>query len=267
MISEEVKKQPIYYGLIILLLFIAMVSLPSTALLTKIFGENDYRFLSPFVFRPIFVAGFIIFAVKIGLGKYFITKPTLKSLIFVLPVLIIAINNFPFFSYFSNKLAINSNRFEIGYILATFMIVFSEEIVFRLIILPLTAIKLKTSRFYQVKVVAVSSAIFALTHIVNLFGGAGFVSVLLQVLYSFGLGAGLNLIMIKTGNIFIATGVHLIYNLGGSILTYGLVYGMMWTVGQIILTTIIAVIFGLIIIFMIFNTKNEEITQTFNLES
>ena len=158
---------------------------------------------------------------------------------------------------------INSDRFEIGYILATFMIVFSEEIVFRLIILPLTAIKLKTSRFYQVKVVAISSAIFALTHIVNLFGGAGFVSVLLQVLYSFGLGAGLNLIMIKTGNIFIATGVHLIYNLGGSLLTYGLFFGVMWTVGQIILTAIVAVILGLIIILMIFKTKNEEITQRF----
>lgn len=262
-LADSVRKQPIYYLLIVVLFFIGMAFLPAESILTAIFSKGDYKYLSYFLFRPIFTAGFIIFSVKCGFSSIYTHKFSPKKLLFVLPIFIIAINNFPFFSYFNGNFTILVEDFQIGYLLAVLMIVISEEVVFRGIVFPLLLIKLKNDKHRYIKSLILSALIFAFVHIFNIFAGGNVVYNLLQVLYSFAIGAVLSFLMVKTGNILVPILIHYVYNLGGMLSTFSLTYGYVFSTGQIILTAVVAVILGLILVyFIIFKTKEEEILES-----
>jgi len=262
-LKDSVRKQPIYYLLIVVLFFIGMAFLPAESILTAIFSKGDYKYLSYFLFRPIFTAGFVIFSVKCGFSSIYTHKFSPKKLLYALPILVIAINNFPFFSYFNGNFAIFVEDFQIGYLLAVLMIVISEEVVFRGIVFPLLLIRFENDKYRYIKSLIISALIFAVVHIFNIFGGGNIGYNLLQVLYSFAIGAVFSFLMAKTGNILIPTVIHYVYNLGGMLSSFSLTYGYAFSTGQIILTAVVAVIFGLLLAyFIIFKTKNEEILES-----
>ena len=256
------EKSPIQDVIMIMLLFIAMACLPMEKFFTEFLRVNNAQYLSYYVIRFLFSAIFILFIILYGFNSQFYSKFSLKSLICITPVIIIAINNFPFYSLISGDVAFVENiGFNFEYLIAVFSIAFVEELVFRGIILPLVAIKCsnKFERGYSIVVIVISSIIFGLTHIVNIFAGGNIGLVFLQIGYSFLLGCALSFVMIKTKNIFIPTIIHFIYNLGGFLSNFSLLVGTVFTVGQIILTACISVIMGIIIIKMIFSLTKDEV--------
>ena len=251
----DANKNPIQDVILMVLLFIAMACFPMQQFFTDFLKVNNAQYLSYYVIRFLFSAIFIIFIIMYGFYKQFFSRFRIKSLICVLPVFIIAVNNFPFFSLISGDISFAKNiGFNFEYILAVFSIAFVEELVFRGVVLPLIAIKYskKFNRFYPVLVIVISSAIFGLTHIINVFAGGNVGLVILQVGYSFLLGCALSFVMIKTKNIFIPTYLS----------NFSLIYGTIFSVGQIILTACVSVVMAIFIIKMIFSLTKDEVKNS-----
>ena len=92
-----------------------------------------------------------------------------------------------------------------------------EELLFRAVLFPAV---LENRRQAWVKIflsVIVSSAIFALVHLLNLFAGAGFGSVAMQIGYSFLIGGLCSFVLLKTGNIAFCVLLHATFNFTGTL--------------------------------------------------
>ena len=159
--------------------------------------------------------GFIAFFLllkreKSGLFK----KPT--KLLYLLPALVIAIDNFQFASYFSGKMQpLQADFFDwVLFISYCFLTGLFEESIFRGTVLPLLADKFEKNKKGLLKTVIVSSVIFGCAHLFNLFTGGG-VGALLQVGYSTLTGLLFAFVLIKTKNLVCCGFVHGLYNFCG----------------------------------------------------
>ena len=115
--------------------------------------------------------------------------------------------------------------------------------------------------------VAISSAIFALTHLINLLNGFN-PAVFLQVGYTFLIGSMCGIVFVKTGNIFFPAVLHMIYNFGG-MLVEKCGRGSLWTTQQIICTAVVGVIVGAYLVYVVaFTADNtsEILEYTINAE-
>lgn len=274
-LREEGKKAPISNMLIVILLFIAFVSFPLESILKNFLSTDLSRYLSYILPRLLASILFITLTILYGFSHIFKRKPTLKSLLFALPLLVIAINNFPFFSLITGDVNfVSLDGYFSLYILAILLVALLEEVVFRGLVLSFFVIKFSSNNVenkgkiknpYTLKVIFFSSLVFAVVHIVNLFGGASIGATLMQVGYSFLLGSALSLVMIKTQNIFVPVLIHFVYNFGGMLSKFGLIEGKTFTTLQIIMTAVIAIICGIIIVFAILKQDDEETKNSLNV--
>ena len=261
-LSKDAEKNPLQNVLMILLLFIAMATLPTSQILKVFVKDGSLDFLGVYGIRIIFSLIFLFFIYSYGFKGVVFGKVSLKSLVLLLPLMVIAINNFPFYAVFVDKTVVYvAEKFPLQYLLVALFVAVAEEFAFRALILPLITIKFsqKDVKFKPFLVIVVASAIFSAVHLINLFSGTAVGVVVVQLGYSFLLGAGLCLLMIKTRNVILPILVHFIYNAGGALIEYGLAFGWAWTVGQIVLTAVVAVIMGIIVASMIFSLKNEDL--------
>lgn len=178
-----------------------------------------------------------------------------KELLLLLPYLIVALNNIPFFSFALNKVAVLSDvsaNTVAWYIVACFSGAFLEESVFRGLVFPSLLRKFEGRKNDVFIAALISSALFGLTHFVNLFGGASVGAVAMQVGYSFLVGGMCAVAMYISGSIIYSVLLHFIFNFGGLMTEYEIISGTLWTPLTIILTiiiTLLAIIFTLIILF------------------
>ena len=139
-----------------------------------------------------------------------------KNLLFLLPGIIVAIDNFQFAAYFSGKMqplradALDWILFSI-YCLLTGLF---EETIFRGTIFALIANRFEKNKKGLLKTIIVSSVVFGLAHLFNLFTGGGAV-VLLQVCYSTLTGMLFAFVLIKTKNLLCSAFAHGLYNFCG----------------------------------------------------
>ena len=89
--------------------------------------------------------------------------------------------------------------------------------------------------------IVISSAIFALIHIANLFSGSSPLPVIQQVGYSFLIGAMCALALIVTKNLWSSILMHSLFNFAGGVIpTLG--SGEIWNAPTIIITAVLAVL-------------------------
>lgn len=182
----------------------------------------------------------------------------LRKPIYILLGLIIAINNFPFISYFNhNSFFINPSFLGITLLIISLILsTFFEELIFRGIILSFFLSKFKKNKKGLFISLLLSSIIFGLFHFINI-GDLGFVETIKQVGYSILTGFLFGFLYYRTHNILISSSVHFLYNLSGSILLY-FGTGTVFDTYTIIQMVAVSLIIGVIILFDIFKQKYEQ---------
>lgn len=193
----------------------------------------------------------LLFVFTYSSSKILSFKISLKAMTVFLPCMLIAINNFPFITFFSGEAYIDAKPLKIAlYALACIGVGFFEEIAFRGCIFTAILQRCKRKASSVFWAIVLSSLIFGIVHLVNLFAGASFASVILQVGYSFLIGGMCSVILIKTANIWYCVILHAVYNFAGGVVpTCG--GGVIWNAPTIILTAAVSVAVAAYVIYIL----------------
>lgn len=193
-------------------------------------------------------------------------KPKLSRILVVLPFFVIAVNNFPFLSVLMGDASLEGAT--IGgyatYALLCFSVGLFEELAFRGCIFLIALEQTKKIVSAPLRVLAasvISSAVFALVHLTNLFAGASVGFVLLQVCYSFLIGGMCAIMLVKTENIWYCVFCHAIYNFAGGVVPE-LGAGTLWTTPTVVLTAVVGVAVAIYTFVVLFRISAQEVEKT-----
>lgn len=224
-------------------------------------GENLYSIASRF-FGIILCFVLVLYCGFKGILKLY-RRPFIKGLVAVLPCWLVALNNFPIIPvvFGGARVTASSNTILLYALLCAFVGVF-EELAYRgCVFMLILRNKKKTTKDIFVAFIF-SSALFGAIHLVNLIAGADPLGVVLQVGYSFLIGAMCSFVLIKTGSVWHAALIHAVYNFcGGVVSQYG--EGEIWTLPEIALTAIVAVIVAVYIVTALLKTEPREADALF----
>lgn len=218
----------------ILLQFIGM-QIDTTTYPNRVYIDGGSRLLGGLFF--------ITLLYRLGYSFLSHSDPLLKSLIVILPGLIIALNNFPLIAYLNDLTTITEPQsYIVPFVLEALSIGFFEEIVFRGVILMVLLERLEEEEHGIFKAVVISSILFGMIHLLNLFAGAAIWPTMQQVGYSFLMGLLWAVVYLKTKNLWLSMGLHALYNMTGSyFVTLGTVRGR-----YDMLTIIVTALFGVL---------------------
>ena len=215
--QKEGMKSPYFMFIFISLMFlIFMVAIIDFQIfnnpLVSIMIQNSFlRILSGFLF--------LIMLFRFGYGRLLKFNNPYKSLLIVIPGIVIAINNFPISAFFAGRTTLSEPVYTIFvFIIECLSVGFFEEIIFRVVILLFLLQKLPKTKKGVLLAIIISSAIFGLTHIVNLFSGSSLNNTVLQVGYSFLVGMMWAVMYLKTNNLWLIILLHALYNFFGLVL-------------------------------------------------
>ena len=169
-------------------------------------------------------------------------KPFWLSLLFALPPLLVVINNMPILSLIRGDAYIvrGEPAFWFWFSLECLAIGLFEELAFRGVIFLLIAERRHTTRRGLFWSLILTSAVFGGVHLINVAMGAGIGAVILQIGYSFLIGAMCSVVLLKTRNIWLCVLLHAIYDFCGTLMpTLGA--GTWWDTPTVIFTAILAV--------------------------
>ena len=189
-------------------------------------------------------------------------KPVGKSLLFLLPSLAVAINNFPLIGLATGNAyvtdPIGGVLIVVAYCLAIGMF---EEFAFRglFYLMILDGRRSSTKQIFWTT--AISSAVFGLVHLVNLAIGASPGATLLQVGYSFLIGGMCAIVLLKTANIWYCVLLHFVYDLGGTILYLG--GGVRWDTVTVVITAVLGVAVAVFMVISLLRIKPEDVERLF----
>ena len=266
-LREDGLKSPIYHAVIVILFAVGLVSLPYNKLFCS-FIENPLHchYISNALPRLIVSAIAVIFIAKYGFIKPFKSLSP-KGLLLIIPALIVCINNFPIVGVITGNVVIEdtSGITLLLYALYCLSIGIFEETVFRGIVFPLCYQKLKDKKLGLFFAVALSSAMFGATHLVNALAGMNIGLCLLQVGYSFLIGAVCGFALIVSGNIYLPILFHAVFDIGGFMLSEGLAVGTLWTVQNIIWTAVFSILMGIVIVLIFIKKDFSHLATSLNL--
>lgn len=154
-----------------------------------------------------------------GYSDSFKPKWSGKHLLWSIPCFLVAIVNFPFTALIGGAAVINRWDLLWLFLLKCAAIALLEEVFFRALLVPLFTERFKENRYRILITVVVTSAVFALMHLINLFFGLGVGAVFLQVGYTFLIGCMLAVMLIYTKNVWLCVLVHFVFDIGGTIVT------------------------------------------------
>lgn len=203
--------------------------------------SQEYLYLS--ATRLIGGAVCVIFIFEFAFGKILrsLGNKSITALLCVLPAFAVAVNNFPFVSYFSGDCGIDAELADVFvYALFCFSVGFFEEMAFRGCAFMYLLKSRKDTRLGIFMAIFWSSVAFGAVHLINLFTSSPG-AVFLQLGYSALIGALCSVVLLETGNIWLCVILHSVYNFVGNVIPE-LGYGIMWTGPQMIFTAVIAVI-------------------------
>lgn len=176
--------------------------------------------------------------------------------------LLVVVNNFPFISYFNGNASFLypiSFWDALLFALHCISVGFLEECIFRCLIFSCLAEFFPKNQSGLIKTFLLSSFLFGLSHLLNLFSGAGIGETLLQVGYTTLTGGLFAFAFIKTKNVLFPAFLHALYNFCGLLLsTQGLGSGVVFELYTIIITAIIAVIVGIYVFYSLFHLTEGE---------
>lgn len=182
----------------------------------------------------------------------------------LLPCLLVAVDNFQFYSYFSGNMSFARTSFwDITlYTLYNVTTGVFEEGVFRGIIFALLASRFGENKKGLIKTFVLSSVIFALSHLFNLVQGADVGATLLQVGYTLLTGGLFAFIVIQTHNVLLAGLIHGIYNACGQLMDnrVGLGTGVVFDAGTAVIMAIVGVSAAVYVLYSLYKLKDSDIT-------
>ena len=189
-------------------------------------------------------------------GRFFGERIGFLRTIWVVPCLLVAVANFPFFALITGKAQILYPQYIWLLVLRCALVGFCEEVFFRGTVLSLLSGRLK-GRGRLLKAVVISSAVFALWHLFNLFGGGDVWATLLQVGYTFLIGCMLAILALKTKTVVFGAVIHGAFNVGGQIVTdlgKGVFQdGVFWTCTAV--AAVVATVFSVIMLLSVIRHK------------
>lgn len=240
--QKEGNKHPYLIGIYVLIILLLLVfeiidiQFSNNALVSTMIQNISSRILLGLLF--------VTMLIHIGYANLLRFNNPYKSLIIIIPGIIIAINNFPIIAYFDGRTTLNGSTYTVFlFMIECLTVGFFEEIVFRVIILLLLLQKLPETKKGVLLAIIISSAIFGLTHIINLFSGASLGNTVLQVGYSFLVGMMWAVMYLKTNNLWFIMLLHALYNFFGLVL-----FNLGTVVNRYdIFTIIITIVLGLLV--------------------
>ena len=213
------------------------------------------------------IGALVFFTLLLGEGYHVlnpIRKPFLKSLLFIIPPLLVVVNNMPILSMIRGDayLVHKAPVYLIWFAAECLAIGLFEELAFRGTIFLLFAEKRHTTRKGLFLSLILTSAVFGVVHLVNLFMGAGVGSVILQVGYSFLIGAMCSVVLLKTHNIWLCVLLHAIYDFSGTLIpTLGA--GTWWDTPTVIFTAALAVATTAYLVWHFFRLNIREVEKIY----
>jgi len=223
--------------------------------------SNDLYVISTKLLGGLLCTCFVCHFLGRGVLKFSVGK---RILTVFLPCMIVAVNNFPFVSLFIDRAHVNPEPVSIAvFALSCICTGFFEEIAFRGCIFTCVLREGKRTRKNVFFAIVISSAVFAAVHILNLFAGAGLGDVILQIGYSFLIGALCAIVYIRCGNIWFAVILHSVYNFAGNVVTE-CGTGDIWTLPQIIFTFVVSVCIAAYVVYQFFKIDNVDIDKLLN---
>lgn len=167
-------------------------------------------------------------------------KALVKGALLCFPALLVVVNNLPIIGLISGNATVERTDLLWLFVLECIAIGFYEELAFRGFVFPLIMEKTGTTRKGIFLATVYSGAVFGLMHLINLLEGAGIGSVILQIGYSFLIGAMCSVVLVKTRNIWICVALHAIYDFCG-FLVPELGKGIIWDTVTVAITAVLAV--------------------------
>ena len=190
-------------------------------------------------------------------------KPFMKGLLFTLPPFLVVVNNMPILSMIWGDayLVHNTPVYILWFAAECLAIGLFEELAFRGVIFLMLAEGRHTTRKGLFWSLILSSAVFGGVHLINLFVGGG-IGVILQIGYSFLIGAMCSVVLLKTRNIWLCVALHAVYDFCGNLMpTLG--GGTWWDTPTVIFTAVLAVATTAYLVWQFFRLDPDEVGKIF----
>ena len=213
------------------------------------------------------IGGGVFITILIYLGYKVLNpfkKPFWRGVLFALPAVCVAVNNFPIYPVASGLAKITAPPWRIAFLVAEcVMVAFFEEACFRGVVFLGFLKKRRKNVKSRFIAIILSAAVFGVLHLVNMALGAPPLAVLLQVGYSFLIGAMCSVVLMKTSNIWMCVILHAVYNVGGMIIEK-CGEGQRWDIFTIVITAIIAVVTTVYMVIAFFKIREQELDRLYN---
>ena len=239
-------------------------TLADSELMRSLISDDDYRpaILNTLVMDALGSVVFVCMTIYMGYRVWGIKKPWMRSLLFGLPALAVAVNNAPIIGLATGNAYITDPAGGVLIMLAYCLAIGTfEEFAFRGLFFMMILEDRRKSTKQIFWTTAISSAVFGLVHLVNLAVGAGPGATLLQVGYSFLIGGMCAIVLLKTGSIWYCVLLHTVYDIGGTILYVG--GGVRWDAVTVIITAVLGVAVAVFMTVALTRIKPEDIAFLF----
>lgn len=251
------------FGICVTVVFaLGVVMLPGADLGMLLLGKaavgtqayKDAYSLGNAIFRTVACVLIVLLLVNLDC-KIFSFKRGLRGYLFSLPFLAVVINNLPIAGLATKAVTVTAGAGSTALFVFNCLAVGTfEELVFRGVILTLLVRALPNNRKGAFGAVMISSAVFGLMHAVNFLSGDP-ASVLMQIGYSFLIGAMCALALLLTRNIFVCALLHAGFNFCG-FMAESLGNGMHWDAVSIALTAVVGAVvagYGIFVMLRVVN--------------
>lgn len=198
---------------------------------------------------------------KSGLFK----KPT--NLIWFIPALIMAIDNFQWASFYAGKMQlIPVEAWDWGlFTLYSLLTGFFEEGIFRGVLFALIADRCEKNKKGLLQTFIFSSLLFGGIHLLNVFAGGGLGSTVLQACYSVLTGGMFAFVLIKTKNIFFCAFTHGLYNFCGTLFSEtGLGMGVVFDLPTALTMTVVSLFVAVFVFWGLKRYTEEERVELYS---
>ncbi len=193
-------------------------------------------------------------------------KPFGKALLYALPAIIVVINNLPIYPLLAGLARVTASPQMIWLLaLESLMIGLFEESCFRGVVLMGFMEKRRASvkgRFWSI---ILTAAVFGAIHLVNLFLGSSPAAVLMQIGYSFLIGAMCSVVLLKSGNLWLCVLLHAVFDFCGNLVPV-CGEGTIWEPVTVTLTAVIGVLATIALTRIFFKIKPEEVDRLYMKE-
>ena len=247
---------------ILMIVAIAVLCLATVLLdflsITYVSDEFLNRMIAKTLQQSCGIGAAVLLMIKTELKLF--SKP--QNLLYLIPCLIIAIDNFPFWSYFSGNMHLVRSDTLDFVLFGTYCLSVGifEECIFRGIIFSVLASRLSRDRKGFIQTYVISSFLFGAAHIFN---GFSF-ETLLQICYTTLTGGLFAFALIKTKNIFCCGVIHAIYNFCGLLMAeQGMGSGIVFDVGTTVSMAIVSIMVGIFVLREVFTCSDDEIRELY----